>query len=133
MAWKRIGGVLGVGFTLLQVGCTSTGTVEISQADIRGVITSAQKFDAQSASQGKIGSLLIEGVNEADTRYDKASVRITDQTRILSQSGNVMSPTTFEELRVGQRVQATFTGSVLQTYPVQATADEVVLLKPTPL
>ncbi len=92
-------------------------------ADIRGNITNIQQAD------GTAGSVLIEGALEDDTQYDRAVVNITDQTRILKQEGEERVPAAVEDLEVGQRVEAEFTGPVLESYPVQATASEIVILE----
>ncbi len=99
------------------------------EADIRGNITVIQKADLQSRERGIIGTVLIEGVLEKDTEFDRALVTITNKTRILEQEGQVSRSKTFDDLRAGQKVQALFTGTVLESYPVQATAIEIVILK----
>ena len=38
-------------------------------------------------------------------------------------------PATFEALQVGQKVEAWFTGPVAESYPVQAVASDIVILK----
>lgn len=84
--------------------------------DIRGRIT---RIDTSS--------ILVEGSLESDTRYDRASVRITGDTKIVRTRGGETVP--FAELEVGDLVEASFTGAVAESYPVQATAAEVVVLR----
>jgi hypothetical protein len=91
--------------------------------DIRGTITNIQQTD------GRVNSVRIEGTLEADTAYDKAVITITDQTRILKQEGQEHVPAAAEELKVGQRVEARFIGPVAESYPVQATANKIVILE----
>lgn len=86
--------------------------------DIRGRIT---RIDAGASS------ILVEGSLESDTRYDRASVRITGDTKIVRTRGGETVP--FAELEVGDLVEASFTGPVAESYPVQATAAEVVVLR----
>jgi len=118
-----------IGLISLLLGCAPSGATPSTGADIRGTITDILQADAQSREEGIIGSVLIEGVIEEDTQFDKASVTITDKTRIFEQKGQERLPMTFESLKIGQRVQARFTGGVLESYPVQATASEIVILK----
>lgn len=99
------------------------------EAHIRGNITVILQADLQGRERGIIGTVLIEGVMEKDTEYDRASVTITNKTRILEQEGQVYRSKTFNDLKAGQKVQARFTGTVLESYPVQATAIEIVILK----
>jgi len=70
---------------------------------IRGQITSITPSE-----KGSEGSVLIEGAKESDTAYDKASVRITADTRIFDADGN--PGLSFGDLETGMRVEAWFTG-----------------------
>lgn len=115
------GGTKGAGASPIN-DATNNG-IDIMNVAIRGNITNIQQVD------GRAGSVLIEGALEDDTQYDRASVNITDQTRLLKQVGQERVPATVEDLRVGQRVAAKFTGPVLESYPVQATASEIVILE----
>jgi len=124
----RLVGLL-IGSISLVLGCVSSHPIDSTGADIRGDITSIHQADAENGEKGIVGSILIEGVIEEDTEFDKASVTITDKTRIFEQKGQDRRPVTFESLKMGQRVQARFTGPVMESYPVQATASEVVILK----
>ena len=54
----------------------------------------------------------------------KAGVRITEGTQVLRQGEGVVSAT---ELRVGQQVKVWFTGPVMESYPLQATAGVIVI------
>jgi len=118
-----------IGLISLLLGCGPSGATPSTGADIRGTITDILQADAQSREEGIIGSVLIEGVIEEDTEFDKASVTITDKTRVLEQKGEDRLSVTFESLKIGQRVEARFTGPVMESYPVQATASEIVILK----
>lgn len=118
-----------IGLISLLLGCGPSGATPSTGADIRGTITDILQADAQSREEGMVGSVFIEGVIEEDTQFDKASVTITDKTCIFEQKGQERLPVTFESLKIGQRVEARFTGGVLESYPVQATASEIVILK----
>ena len=74
-------------------------------------------------------SVLIEGKLQSDTSFDKASVTVTDKTKIYREDAQGRHLVDFSYLRVGQIVAATFTGAVAESYPVQATASEIVILK----
>lgn len=100
-------------------------------ADIRGYITDISTTESDEG--GMLGTILIEGEPEEDTGFDKASVRVTRDTRILTETDGETSETTFSDLRMGQYVQAAFTGPVAESYPVQATAAEIVVLGSTPI
>ncbi|MDZ4717141.1 MAG: hypothetical protein SH847_01625 [Roseiflexaceae bacterium] len=91
----------------------------------RGTITQVN----QAITGDILGSLLVEGKLETDTHYDRASITITKQTVVLEQQGQNRRSITFADLQKGQLVQVGFIGAVAETYPVQAQADEVVILK----
>lgn len=54
----------------------------------------------------------------------KASVRITDGTQVLRRGEGVVGAT---KLQVGQQVKVWFTGPVMESYPLQATAGVIVI------
>jgi len=112
-----------VGLALL-AGCggDGEGAPVTGGPDVRGVITSI------SAGSGDVlGSVRIEGAIDQDTEYDKAVVRVEDDTKIYRQSGGQLTEATFADLAVGQTVEAWFTGPVAESYPVQAKASQIVI------
>lgn len=118
-----------IGLLLLTFGCGTSETTDDIGADIRGNITTIHQADTQRREKDIIGSILIEGAIEKDTQFDRASVTVTDKTRIFELNGQDRRSVTFGSLNVGQRVQAQFIGPVMESYPVQATATEIVILK----
>lgn len=128
MKGLRVSGLL-VASLALVVGCTSAGTPVETSADIRGTITDLFRPEPSVAAGDMIGSLLIEGVIEEDTDFDRAFVSVTEETQIFEQVGQSRRPVDFEALAVGQRVEARFLGPVMESYPVQATAAEIVILR----
>lgn len=125
--WQGATTLIMVSLVLALMACAA-GT-NAGSADIRGTITSIDPVNPEGRASDVVGSVLIEGSIEADTQVDKASVTITRATRILRQEGEGRRAVTFEALEVGQRVQARFTGPVAESYPVQATAAEIVILE----
>ena len=94
------------------------------QPDIRGTITEIIPV------QGEVlGTVRIEGTIGGGTEYDKAVVAVTEETEILLRGPGGEEKATFDDLRVGQRVEATFVGPVAESYPVQATAGRIVILQ----
>jgi hypothetical protein len=113
-----------LGSLLMIVGISRGASV-----DIRGPITSiSAPRIAAGAGQNFVGTIMIEGKKEPDTNVDKASVRVTPKTRIFREENGKRIEATFADLQVGQRVTAQFTGPVAESYPVQATAGEIVIL-----
>ena len=107
------------------------------RVDIRGLVTDIQKIDVQSSRKlafGRaIGSILVEGAIEDDTAFDKARISVTDQTRIFQQEQGERHAVTFDSLKIGKvlaKVEVQFTiGPVAESYPIQATAAEIVILR----
>jgi hypothetical protein len=118
----RLAGLLLLLLSLV-VGCRSSSGTEEAGVDIRGTVT-----EIVQGREDVAGSILIEGIVEEDTEYDRAFVTVTDETRIFEQVGEDRRPASFAALEIGQRVQARFTGPVMESYPVQATAAEIVIL-----
>lgn len=102
-----------------------------TRADIRGYVAGAWGVSADPRPGEVVGSVLIEGELEEDTRFDRASVTVTDATRIYRREGDGFTAAAFADLEAGQLVQAVFTGPVAESYPVQATAEEIVILSST--
>lgn len=74
-------------------------------------------------------TMLVEGEVEKDTSIEVASVRVTGATKVYSSAAGSVRQVTFESLEVGQRVEVTFEGPVAESYPVQGTAGQVVILE----
>ena len=98
----------------------------IHKIDIRGSISTIREASEDHKNRGVFASVLIEGALELDTLVDRAVVTITRDTRIQNQDGQSLG---IEALQTGIRVQALFSGPVMESYPVQATASEIVILK----
>jgi hypothetical protein len=95
------------------------------KADIRGKVTSAVPLRARDL----VGRIGVEGVKEKDTQYDKAVVTIPGKAKVLRWLDGKEVPAKFSDLKVGSRVQCVFTGPVRESYPVQASAAEVLILE----
>ena len=99
------------------------------QVDIRGTILNIIPTQVKSDI---LGTIYVEGPLYEDTSYDKAYISITPSTLIfkidnLLSSNSQFIPIPFRELQTGMIVEVTFTGPVLESYPVQATAKKIVV------
>jgi hypothetical protein len=70
----------------------------------------------------------IEGQIEADTKYDKARVTVTKETEVLIKNTKGYQIGDRNNLAVGQTVEALFAGPIQESYPVGATASEVIII-----
>jgi Protein of unknown function (DUF3221) len=106
----------------------NSGTHRQDDADIRGNITNIHRAGDATGNDKLLGTIMIEGVKEANTNFDKASARVTNETRIFDRRGKERKPASFDTLKTGQKVAARFVGPVAESYPVQATASEIMIL-----
>lgn len=106
-------------------GCSPKASVEHDRTDIRGRITGV--IPGADASRALQGFIQVDGTRQPDTQYDRAAITITDSTHI-SLGGDAGKDGTFGDLKMGDSVEATFTGPVRTSYPVQATASKVRII-----
>jgi hypothetical protein len=78
-----------------------------------------------------LGTIMVE-TEDKTAKVDKANLIITDKTRILRQEDDKRVQATFEDLKVGQLVEAEFVeGPTIMIYPLQVAAAEIVILNAT--
>ncbi len=98
------------------------------RVDIRGEITKLHQ--ASSEDQGRIiGTIFVEGDKKANENLDQANLIVTGDTRIFAQQGDRRRRARFEDLRVGDMVEAQFVeGPTIMIYPLQVEASEILVL-----
>lgn len=102
----------------------NNGKSPLDTVDVRGDITQITNSDAKEV----LGMILVEGELQEDTKVDKASVTVTDKTKIFAEGNqDVLEDANFSLLQAGQLVEVEFTGPVKESYPVQATAKTIVI------
>jgi beta-N-acetylhexosaminidase len=114
------------------VGCSKVSSKENAvgynkvsskeKLDIRGEITKLSLNDSS-----RIVNILVEGKIEEDTSYDKASVYVGEKTKIYQADTN--KELTIGDLKEGLKVEIVFTGPVRESYPVQADAKIINIIK----
>jgi hypothetical protein len=103
-------------------------SVRVADPDIRGKITQIHRT-TDKKENGIIGTVMVEA-EKKDGKVDKASLIITDETRILKEEGEKRERGTFEDLKVEQTVEARFVeGPTIMIYPLRVKASEIVILK----
>lgn len=121
---KRIAILLMLMVAVSMLTACNNGNSPLSTVDVRGDITQIAKSD----SKGVLGIILVEGELQEDTKVDKASVTVTDKTKIFTEGNqDVLEDASFSLLQAGQLVEVEFTGPVRESYPVQATAKTIVI------
>jgi hypothetical protein len=94
--------------------------------DIRGIVMEVYIHNQN------LGGFFVEGKKETDTTYAKALVGMTKDTQFFfKQEGFKQEGTyaiaTAADLQVGKTVEVLFTGPILTSDPVQATALEIII------
>ena len=116
-----------VAFSFLLLCLTVTSIAE-SHADIRGTITKVRPGSADEKSR-YVGMVMVEAEDKT-AAVDQANLIITDKTRILKREDDKRVQATFEELKVGQLIEAQFVeGPTIMIYPLQVAASEIVILR----
>lgn len=124
-AWQ-IAGLMAVSAMLaLAAGCGQSEPPD-SPPSIRGVVTS---IDA-TADGGSMRVVWTQdpAVGEM-AEYDAAQVSAQPETRVwrMTETGEAES-IEFSQIAVGDVVEAWFAGAVAESYPVQAGADDIVVV-----
>lgn len=111
----------------LMVFATLAGCAGIApptgEPSIRGVITTI------TPGEGSLGAVLVEETSAQGLSFDKASLAITKDTKILRGAAGSFERIAFADLTKGMLVEVWVTGPVRESYPVQADADTIVVLK----
>lgn len=110
---------------LLSFGCANPSEMPpTSQPSISGVIT---RIERSPGGNDAVAQIVVEENPAESAGSAKASVRLTSRTRIQARDGSASHPDPLDALVKGARVSVWFIGPVAESYPVQATADVVVV------
>ena len=111
-SWLALLGVLGVAMAPLALARSPANGV-------RGVVTEVSR----SAEV-----VLVEEDPSEESGSAKGEFAVTEETEILEQRDGQLAPVDFEEVRVGQMVEATYEGPVAESYPTRGVAGRIVIL-----
>ena len=101
------------------LGMASPALAQPAGNSIRGEITSVSR-SAQV--------VLVEEDPSDESGSAKGEFAVDGETEILEQRDGDLAPIAFEKLRVGQVVEATYSGPVAESYPTQGIAGRIVIL-----
>ena len=107
---------------MLSVAALGVAAPALAQSpgnSIRGEITSVSR----SAEV-----VLVEEDPSDEWGSAKGEFAVGGETEILEQRDGDLAPVAFEKLRVGQVVEATYSGPVAESYPTQGVAGRIVIL-----
>ena len=99
------------------------------KTDIRGPIAKITLPSKQAKQRGILAIVFVDGKRQADTAHDKAYVKITKKTMLRKVVKGKKVAAVLADLKKGMQVEIRFVGPVLESYPVQATAGTVMVLK----
>jgi len=107
--------------TTLAMVLTASAPVlaEPPESSIRGLITDVNR----SAEV-----VFVEEDPSDESGSAEGEFVVTRETEILELRDGMLAPASFEALRGGQMVEATFAGPVAESYPTQGTAGRIVIL-----
>lgn len=109
--------------SLISSGCSPTVT-DPSVSDATAAIPRTTPSIIGQVTAIALPMIVVEEKPAEPHGSAKARVRITDGTKVLRRDEGAVSAT---ELRVGQQVKVWFTGPVMESYPLQATAGVIVI------
>jgi len=120
-------GIMVLSIVALLAGCAESPAAEGPDAvdgepDLIGKVTDVQP----SQEAGRPGHILVE--SPGDKTADKYVVAVMEETLILQQEEENQRQVSFEALEAGQQVQLWFTGPVMESYPAQARARQIVIM-----
>ena len=125
MKYIRLSVLLGLlmGLMVVAVDCTSPPKALDTEADFTGWVTEIHPI----GEKGTLGQILVE--DQSDKLVDKYMVTIKDETLIFKQDGEERRQVAFEALETTQQVQIWASGPIMESFPMQATAQQVVIVK----
>lgn len=112
--------------SLISSGCSPTATDPLVSEATASIPRTTPSIIGQVTAIA-LPTIVVEERPTEPHGSAKARVRITNGTQVLRQGEGVVGTT---ELRVGQQVKVWFTGPVMESYPLQATAG-VIAIEPS--
>ncbi len=113
-------------------------SLELLAATLVMVLTAAAPALAEPPENSIRGSIthvspsaevvLVEENPSDESGSAKGEFSVTEETEILERRGGRLTPASFESLKAGQQVEATYTGAVAESYPTQGVAGKIVIL-----
>jgi len=124
MKYSRLFGlmVLLVGLMVVSINCASTAKPIETEADFIGFITEIHPNEGGDT----VGLISVE--SHADKIVTKYVVTVKDETLLFQQDGDNLRKAAFKELENKQWVKIWFTGPIMESWPMQGTARQIVIM-----
>lgn len=110
-----------IGLTVVALSCTLSSKPIETEADFIGFITEIQPVQDRDVT----GQISVE--SHADKIVTRYVITIKGDTLLFHQNGENLRKTTFNTLETKQWVKIWFSGPVMESWPMQATAQQVVV------
>ena len=117
-----IGVVMVIAALLMIAGCASPAEPLTSEADFNGFITGVTNVDNKDI----VGSVAAE--SHADKIVDKYVITVNKDTKLFRFDGMDYKEISFDDLEEKQTVEIWFSGPVMESWPMQTTAAQIVLV-----
>ena len=98
-------------------------TTMVDKADISGIISEIDSYGSSNID----GRILVE-LDEPNNTSDKFWVTIENTTPVYRFSATSNDLVAFSSLRTGQVVEVWFEGAVMESYPAQVKAKQVLII-----
>lgn len=116
---------------LATAAAVAQGDAPAEEFDLRGRVVRVAA--APRRGQGAVlRTIVVDGYSPASRKL-KAVVRVTDKTKLFARGKGHIREAGTGDLRRGRLVEIKFSGPVEESYPVQVTAAEVVILEEGPV
>lgn len=109
--------------SLISSGCSPVVT-DPSVSDTSATIPRTMPSIIGQVTAVNLPTIVVEEKPTEPHGSPKARVKTTNETKVFVRDGGVVSGA---ELHVGQQVKVWFTGPVMESYPVQATAGVILI------
>jgi hypothetical protein len=120
---KILSGIITVTLVLLlAAGCSSPDEPVTTEPDFTGFITDITTI----GNNDVVGSIAAE--SHADKIVDKYVITVRDSTSLFRQDGDKYTEISFDDLEKRQTVRVWFDGPVMESFPMQATALQIVVV-----
>lgn len=73
-------------------------------------------------------SMLVEGSSNGGVGNKNISIIITKKTSVTYKYGNTIRNASINDLKPGQYIQIKFSGPIIQTYPPQTNASQIIII-----
>lgn len=114
--------ILLIGLMVVSVGCASTTKPIETGEDFIGFITEIHP----NGERGILGRISVE--SHADKIVNKYIITVKNETLIFQQDGDSLRKVSFKALENKQWVKIWFLGPIMESFPMQGTAEQVVII-----